>query len=157
MRFSQGTVVASALLLVATVFAVMTFSLSPVARWVPAIVILPTLTLLLFALVLELVSERSLPGGGATGRDATAESRAAHEHATVTSVLLLPALVYAFGLPAAVFAFTYAYLQRRVGAGAAHSLLAAGAVAVFVYGLGRVVLGDRVLQGWLWMQLGLQP
>jgi hypothetical protein len=153
MRLSQTVVVASALSLLATAIAVMTLFLSPVARWVPAIVILPTLTLLLFALLRELASAHPRSDGA---RNADAPLNARSEPTVIAAVLLMPVLVHALGLVAAVFAFTYGYVRRRASGSEVHGLLAGTAVGLLVYGLGGVVLGNRVLEGWLWMQLGLQ-
>jgi hypothetical protein len=157
MRVDQAVVVASALLLVVAVMASMTFFLSSLARWVPGIVILPTAALLLLALLREVALSNPRSASRSAAIDAAVETGARTELAVIAAVLLLPVLSQLLGLVAAVFAFTCGYVSRRAGAGAVYSLLAAASVALFVYAVGSIVVGDRVLHGWLWQQLGLQP
>jgi len=156
MRLSEGTVVASSLLGLVAVIAVLTLRLNPVARSVPSIIVVPTLALVLLALVLELAAARAPASGGASDSPSAAEPAAIGEHVVLASVLLLPLLIFALGLVAAVFAFTYVYIRRWVGWGHLRCLLGSGALAMLVYGLAHIVLGSRALHGWLWTQLGMQ-
>jgi hypothetical protein len=154
-RLSQGTIVAAAVLLLVAVLAVLTLRLSPVARVVPGIIVVPTLVLVALSLAFEIAAARAPIYGGASNRPPTTPPAAGGEGAVLTSVLLLPVLTFALGLVAAVFGFTYVYVRRRVGWGRSRCLLVSGLLAMFVYGLARIVLGNRALRGWLWTQLGV--
>ena len=140
----QAISVAGSALLLGLCLTVLTFLLSPVSHLVPQYVVVATSALLLLCFIGELRTSTA-------ARMPSSSGGAGHGQGwTVTSVLALPALVVLIGLVPAVGGFAYALLQRTPGLPRWLSLTVAGCLSLAVYGIGYMLVGQRVLDGWLW-------
>ena len=152
MIISQRKLVAIALTLLVATLTVLTFGLNPVARFVPTYVALPTLGLLLLNLGLEFMQPDTLILPVAEDKQSVRNLEAR----VLAWVLLLPALTFLLGLILAVLLYAYFYARRWLAWGYLHSLIASGLLASVVYTAVYFAIRGRILDGWLWSQLGLQ-
>lgn len=143
----QSTILATLLLLLAAVMAFLTMRLSPVARLVPAYVVVPTLALLSLALVNEIRQ---------TNR-AAARPRDTGEHRVLLWTLLLPGLCVLVGLVPAVLLFTFSYVCSRSRLSHWRSAVISVSTAAAVYGMSSIAVGRRAFEGWIWTVLGTAP
>jgi hypothetical protein len=154
----------------------LTLNLSPVARLVPLIVVIPTLGLLVFQLVLDLVPwlERKYkrfekadllgvqqikatvlshdqPNSVNAGDPA---ERSRRELKMLVWIALLPCVISLLGFQAALPAYTLLYLRGRAGESWMLSITVAAAMAGLLVGVFSFALRGRLYEGQLWSWLG---
>jgi hypothetical protein len=149
-RLARRSVVTLGLSLVVVAMLVASYSLSPIAGWIPRIVLVVTL-----ALRGRLRNPPSTPGVGRNSVRATAlrVASAAEAVAVLWAAGALMALLL-FGMIAGSAVFAFAFLRGYAGErwlGSAVFALALAAGLQLVFG---TVLNATLYSGWLWQFLG---
>ena len=159
------------LLLFATILFFLTIELGRIAALVPIKVVIPTLVLLVFQLVLDLVpglaqkfsrfEKVRFVRSEQHEEDARLyfsvskpeESLAIRERRAFTWILLLLLLIYIFGLTVSVPLYTCLYIKRRAEEGWLYATGMAAGMCIMVYGIFVLILGIRLYEGvfWTWM------
>lgn len=155
----------------------LTINLDPVARLVPLTVVIPTLTLLIFQLVVDLVpwleqryrrfekvdlfgveqiQKKVLSHDQTNSVKAINEiSRGRRELSMFLWLLLLFPFIYLFGLLIALPTYTFLYLRWRSRESWTLSISMAVGMCSLLYGIFILVLRVRLYEGHLWRWLGL--
>jgi hypothetical protein len=158
-RLARRSVVTLGLSLVVVAMLVASYSLSPIAGWIPRIVLVVTLALLVIQLGIDvrgrLRNPPSTPGVGRNSVRATAlrVASAAEAVAVLWAAGALMALLL-FGMIAGSAVFAFAFLRGYAGErwlGSAVFALALAAGLQLVFG---TVLNATLYSGWLWQFLG---
>jgi hypothetical protein len=150
----------------------MTFGLGRVAAMVPFAVVVPTLALLLFQLIMDLLPRLAKTYSGLEQKDLfhveslrekvsqgieDAEGKALQrnrEGKAFLWLLAMLALIYLLGFLIALPLYTLLYLRRRSERWLLAVPVAAG-IACLIYGMSILGLGTRLYEGLLWEWLGV--
>jgi hypothetical protein len=147
-RLNERTIVSTIVLAILVAFLAATSSLSPTARIVPLIVLVPTLLLGTLQLVLDLVPTlHARFGGDEAAPPEDAPGRRRLEIVLVTWIAALLGLVVLFGLLGALPAYTLIYLRLCARESWSISLAVALGVLAVIYGVFVLGLRLRLYEG----------
>jgi hypothetical protein len=150
----------------------LTFGLGRLAAMVPFAVVVPTLALLLFQLIMDLLPRLAKTYGGLEQKDLfsveslrekvsqqieDAEGKAPQpdrEGRAFLWLLAMLALIYLLGFLIALPLYTLLYLKRRSERWLIAVPVAVG-IACLIYGMSILDLGARLYEGLLWQWLGV--
>ena len=168
-RFNEKALFTILLMTFAGLLFYLTINLSPVARFVPLTVLIPTLGLLIFQLALDLVPgleeryrrfekadlfgiERIRERVTADKIDKVSQSR--QEFNLMLWLLMLVASIYLFGLMIALPAYTFLYLRWRSRESWKLSITIAIGIYCLIYSVFILALRVRLYEGHLLGWLG---
>jgi hypothetical protein len=168
-KFSEKAIFTLFIMAFAGLLFYLTINLSPVARFVPLIVLIPTLGLLIFQLVLDLVPgleesyrrfekadlfgiERIRVRISAEEVDKVSQSR--QEVNLLLWLLMLLTFIYLFGLLIALPAYTFLYLRRRSRESWKLSIAIAVGIYCLIYCVFILALRMRLYEGHLFSWVG---
>ena len=160
------------LLLFVTALFILTIDLGRVAALVPIKVVIPTLGLLIFQFVLDLVpglaekfsrfdklrfvrsEQLEKESRTYSSESKPEESRGIREKRAFIWFLLLFLFILFFGVMTAVPLFTFLYIRRRAEEGWLFSIGMAAGMGVLIQGVFVILLRTRLYEGLLWTWLG---